>query len=64
MKSFRKFGPAAKRLKEIGKDASMSASIPELEALLDCIHTKIGEAEAYATNIDGTGLYFILNPVT
>lgn len=53
VKSFRKFGPAAKRLKDIGKDAGLSASIPELEALLDCIHRKCREAEAYATNIDG-----------
>ncbi|XP_063679146.1 chromodomain-helicase-DNA-binding protein 1-like isoform X2 [Bolinopsis microptera] len=54
IKSFRKFGPAAKRLKEIGRDAGLSASLPELDALLDILHTKISEAEAYATNIDGT----------
>ena len=53
IKSFRKFGPAAKRLKEIGRDAGLSASVTELDALLDILHTKISEAEAYATNIDG-----------
>eukprot|EP00116_Pleurobrachia_bachei_P005721 sb/3465983/ len=54
VKSFKKFGPPAKRLKEIGKDACLSASLPELEALLDCIHRKCTEAEDYGTNLDGT----------
>ncbi|KAL5259223.1 hypothetical protein ACHWQZ_G009620 [Mnemiopsis leidyi] len=54
IKSFRKFGPSAKRLKDIGRDAGMSASVPELEALLDILHRKCSEAEAYATNHDGT----------
>ena len=53
IKSFRKFGPSAKRLKDIGRDAGLSASLPELEALLDILHRKCSEAEAYATNHDG-----------
>ena len=53
VKSFRKFGPAAKRLKDIGRDAGLSASVAELDALLDILHRKCSEAEAYATNIDG-----------
>ena len=53
VKSFKKFGPAAKRLKDIGRDAGLSASSAELEALLDSLHSKCSEAEAYATNIDG-----------